>query len=57
MRRAPADDPRRNERVRHQRDRFGVVPGHETDEIEYVVEQHERFVIVDKRDEVEQLVE
>jgi hypothetical protein len=45
------------ERVRRQRDRFAVVPGHETYEIEYVVEQDERFVIVDKRDEVEQLVE
>jgi diaminopimelate decarboxylase len=45
------------ERVRRQRDRFAVVPGHETDEIEYVVEQDERYVIVDKRDEVEQLVE
>ena len=45
------------ERVRGQRDRFAVVPGHETDEIEYVVERDERFVIVDKRDDFEQLVE
>ena len=45
------------ERVRRQRDRFAVVPGHETDEIEYIVEQDERYVIVDKRDEVEHLVE
>jgi hypothetical protein len=45
------------ERVRRQRDRFAVVPGHETDEVEYVVEQHERYVVVDKRDEVEHLVE
>jgi hypothetical protein len=45
------------ERVRRQRDRFAVVPGHETDEIEYVVEQDERYVIVDKLDEVERLVE
>jgi hypothetical protein len=45
------------ERVRRQRDRFAVVPGHETDEIEYVVEQGERYVIVDKRDAVEHLVE
>jgi hypothetical protein len=44
-------------RVRSQRDRFAVVPGHETDEIESVVEQDERFVIVDKRDEIEHLVE
>jgi hypothetical protein len=45
------------ERVRSQRDRFAVVPGHEADEIESIVEQDERFVIVDKRDEVEHLVE
>jgi hypothetical protein len=57
MRRARADNPAEYERVRRQRDRFAVVPGHETDEIEDVVQQDERFVIVDKRDEVEQLVE
>ena len=45
------------ERVRGQRDRFAVIPGHETDEIEYVVERDERFVIVDKRDDFEHLVE
>ena len=45
------------ERVRGQRDRFAVVPGHETPEIEQVVEQNERYVIVDKRDAVEHLVE
>jgi hypothetical protein len=45
------------DRVRRQRDRFAVVPGHEADEIESVVEQDERFVIVDKHDEVEHLVE
>lgn len=45
------------ERVRTQRDRFTVVPGHEADEIEAIVEQDERYVIVDKRDEVEHLVE
>jgi hypothetical protein len=44
------------ERVRRQRDRFAVVPGHEAGEIEYVVEQDERYAIVDKRDEVEHLV-
>jgi hypothetical protein len=43
----------KHERVRRQRDRFAVVPGHETDETEDVVQQDERFVIVDKRDEVE----
>ena len=45
------------ERVRSQRDRFTVVPGHENLEIEHVVEQADRFLIVDKRDEVEHLVE
>ena len=45
------------ERVRRQRDRFAVVPGHESAEIEHVVEQDERYVVVDKRDEVEHLVE
>ena len=45
------------DRVRRQRDRFAVVPGHETPAIEYVVETDERYVIVDKRDEVEHLVE
>lgn len=45
------------ERVRRQRDRFAVIPGHEADEIEDIVEQDERFVIVDKRDEFEHLVE
>ena len=45
------------DRVRAQRDRFAVVPGHETDEIEHVVERDARFLIVDKRDEVEKFVE
>ena len=46
------------ERVRRQRDRFAVVPGHVTDEIEHVVElEGDRYAIVDKRDEVEELVE
>jgi hypothetical protein len=45
------------DRVRRQRDRFAIVPGHETTEIEYVVEEDERYVIVDKRDEVERFVE
>jgi len=45
------------ERVRSQRDRFAVVPGHENGAIEHVVEQVDRFLIVDKRDEVEHLVQ
>ena len=45
------------ERVRGERDRFAVLPGHESDEIERVVEAADRYVIVDKRDEAEPLVE
>lgn len=45
------------ERVRAQRDRFAVVPGHENQHIEDVVERHERFAIVDKRPGFEELVE
>ena len=45
------------ERVRGQRDRFAVVPGHESDEIERVVETADRYLIVDKRDEAEPFVE
>ena len=45
------------ERVRSQRDRFTVLPGHETHEIERVVESSGRFFIVDKLDCVEPLVE
>ena len=45
------------EEVRAQRDRFAVVPGHENDAIEDVVERNERYFIVDKRREVEHLVE
>jgi hypothetical protein len=45
------------ERVRAERDRFAVVPGHESDGIEDVVERDDRFVIVDKRDAYEQFVE
>jgi hypothetical protein len=44
-------------RARSRRDRFAVVPGHETAAIERVVERDDRYVIVDKRDEVEGLVE
>ena len=44
-------------RVHGQRDRFAVIPGHQTDEIESVVEQGEGYVIVDKRDAYEHLAE
>jgi hypothetical protein len=45
------------ERAHSQRDRFVVVAGHEDDEIERVVERTDRYVIVDKRDAFEPLVE
>ena len=45
------------DRVRGQRDRFAVAPGHQTDELEYVVEVGESYVIVDKRDEYERFAE
>lgn len=45
------------ERVRSQRDRFAVAPGHANAEIESVVERNERFAVVDKNDAVEHLVE
>lgn len=45
------------ERVRRQADRFAVAPGHETEAMERVVGHDERFVIVDKRDPYEALVD
>ena len=42
--------------VRAQDDRFALVPGHETGDLERVVQANERFVIVDKVDAVEPLV-
>ena len=42
--------------VRSQDDRFALVPGHETDGLEHLVEQTERFVIVDKVDQAEPFV-
>jgi hypothetical protein len=49
--------PDEYERVRSQRDRFAVVPGHENSEIEHVVERDDRYVVVDKLDEAERFVE
>ena len=43
--------------VRRQDDRFSVVPGHESPEIEAVVERRERYVVVDKLPELEQFVD
>ena len=44
------------EHVRADNDRFAIVPGHETPEMEAVVEENERFVVVDKLPEAEPLV-
>ena len=44
------------EHVRADNDRFAVVPGHEDEEIERVVERSERYVIVDKRPNAEPFV-
>ena len=45
------------ERVRAQRDRFAIAPGHQTPEIECVVEAGDTYLIVDKKDRYEPLVE
>ena len=42
--------------VRADNDRFAVVPGHETPEMEVVVEVADRFFVVDKLPEAEPLV-
>ena len=44
------------ELVRAQDDRFALVLGHETDGLEHIVEENERYAIVDKVDEAEHLV-
>ena len=43
--------------VRQQDDRFPVVPGHESSDVERVVERRERYFVVDKLAELEPLVE
>ena len=43
--------------IRKQDDRFAVVPGHESSELETVVQRHERYLVVDKVQELERLVE
>ena len=42
--------------VHAQDDRFALAPGHETDEIERVVERRDGYWIVDKRPEAEKLL-
>jgi hypothetical protein len=44
------------ERVRADNDRFVLAPGHETPEMEVVVESTDRFVVVDKLPDAEPLV-
>ncbi len=44
------------EEVREQDDRFALHPGHETPELERVVKQTERYVIVDKVPDAEPFV-
>ena len=45
------------DRVRSQDDRFLLVPGHENDALERVVERTDRYVIVDKIADAEPFVE
>jgi hypothetical protein len=45
------------ERVRSQDDRFAVAPGHESVELETVVERDETWLVVDKLPQYEPLVE
>jgi hypothetical protein len=45
------------EEVRQQDDRFALLPGHETEELETVLRRTERYVIVDKKPEAESFVE
>ena len=44
------------EHVRSEKDRFAVVPGHEDEEIEQVVERGDGYLVVDKLPEAEPLV-
>jgi hypothetical protein len=48
--------PAEYERVRSDNDRFAVLPGHEEEEIERIVEQTDRYLVVDKRPEAEPYV-
>ena len=42
--------------VRTQDDRFALAPGHETEALEHVVDDTDRYLIVDKVDEAERFV-
>ncbi len=48
--------PEEYDRVREQDDRFAVAPGHDTPEIESVVQQNERFALVDKNPDAERVL-
>ncbi len=43
--------------VRQQDDRFALVPGHESPELEAIVERNARYVVVDKAGKFEDLVD
>jgi hypothetical protein len=48
--------PAEYEHVRSDNDRFAVVPGHQKTDIERVVEETDRYLVVDKRPEAEPFV-
>jgi hypothetical protein len=49
--------PRSYEEVRRNPRRFLMVPGHECDDIEFVVERTERYLVVEKRDHAAEVAE
>ena len=49
--------PREYDDAHRERDRFLVVPGHEDGQIEHVVERAERYLVVDKFGEAEEVAE
>jgi hypothetical protein len=48
--------PSEYEHVRADNDRFAVLPGHEDEKLERVMERTERYFVVDKRPEAEPFV-
>lgn len=49
--------PRSYEEVRRNPRRFLLVPGHEREDIEFVVERAERYLVVEKRDHAADVAE
>jgi hypothetical protein len=45
------------EEIRRQDDRFALVPGHESEELEDVIRRTDRFVVVDKKPAAEPFVD